>query len=203
MQFNGHTKLNGTRLQLTDTTTTNQVASAFWTTPVNVQTFTNDFTFQQTNAKADGFTFTIQGVAATAIGPGGAGLGFGAGVPGGTPGIAQSVAVKFDLFSNQGEGPNSTGLYLNGVSPTIPATTFGGGVNLHSGDVFQVHMTYDGTTLTMTITDTTTPADTFTISWTVNIPGTVGGNTAYAGFTAGTGGLTAQQEIITWTYSNP
>jgi Legume lectin domain len=62
-------------------------------------------------------------------------------------------------------------------------------------------MSYDGTKLTMTITDAPVPANTFTTSWTVNISSTVGGNTAYAGFTAGTGGGTAQQEIITWTYT--
>jgi hypothetical protein len=64
-------------------------------------------------------------------------------------------------------------------------------------------MTYDGTTLTMTITDTTTPADTFTTSWPINIPATVGGNTAFVGFTAGTGGQTATQEIVNWTYTAP
>ncbi len=58
---------------------------------------------------------------------------------------------------------------------------------------------YNGTTLTMTITDTVTNA-TFTTSWAINIPATVGGNTAFVGFTAGTGGQTATQEIITWTY---
>jgi hypothetical protein len=62
-------------------------------------------------------------------------------------------------------------------------------------------MTYDGTTLTMTITDTVTNA-TFTNSWAINIPATVGGNTALVGFTAGTGGQTATQEIITWTYGS-
>jgi hypothetical protein len=202
MQFNGHTRLNGTRLQLTDTTTSSEDASAFWTTLVNVQSFTNDFTFQLTNPNADGFTFTIQRAGLTAIGPLGGGLGYGPVAPGGAPGIGKSVAVKFDLFSNAGEGTNSTGLYTNGASPTIPATTLGGGVNLHSGDIFQVHMTYDGSTLTMTITDTTTPADTFTTSWAINIPGTAG-NTAYVGFTGGTGGKTATQEILTWTYSIP
>jgi hypothetical protein len=35
----------------------------------------------------------------------------------------------------------------------------------------------------------------------INIPATVGANTAYAGFTAGTGGYTATQEILNWTYS--
>jgi len=112
-----------------------------------------------------------------------------------------TVAVKFDLFNNAGEGNNSTGLYTKGAPPKTPATTFGGGVNLHSGDTFQVHMTYDGTTLTMTITDMVVTTDTFTISWPINIPATMGGNTAYVGFTAGTGGSTAQQEIITWAFN--
>jgi Legume lectin domain len=128
-------------------------------------------------------------------------LGYGPDTPTGAPGIPKSVAVKFDLYSNTGEGTNSTGLYLNGASPTMPATTLGGGVNLHSGDMFKVHMTYDGAILTMTITDTVNTALTFTTSWAVNIPGTVGGNTAWVGFTGGTGGLVATQEILTWTYA--
>jgi hypothetical protein len=201
LQFNGHTKLNGTRLQLTDTTAGNESASAFWTTPVNVQTFTSDFTFQQTTPNADGFTFTIQNAGITALGPSGGGLGYGPGAPGGTAGIAKSIAIKFDLYDNAGEGTNSTGLHSNGASPTTPATTLGGGVNLHSGDIMKAHMTYNGTTLTLTITDTVNTAQTFTTSWPINIPFTVGGNTALVGFTGATGGLTAEQEIITWTYS--
>src|SRR5262249_39814835 len=74
------------------------------------------------------------------------------------------------------------------------------GVNLHSGDILQVHITYDGTTLTMTITDTVTNA-TFTTSWKINIPGIVGASTAFVGFTAGTGGQTATQQVLNWTYS--
>ena len=144
-------------MQLTDGSAS-EASSAFWITPVNVQSFTSIFTFQLTNPTADGFTFTIQNAGLTAIGPSGASLGYGAPLPAGTPGIAKSVAVKFDLFSNNGEGTNSTGLYTNGASPTIPATTLGGGVNLHSGDIFQVQMSYDGTTLSMTITDTPRPS---------------------------------------------
>jgi hypothetical protein len=48
----------------------------------------------------------------------------------------------------------------------------------------------------------TVPADTFTIAFPVNIPSKVGGNTAYAGFTGATGGATALQQILTWTYAN-
>ena len=202
LQFNGHTKLNGTRLQLTDASATNEQASAFWITPVNVSSFTNDFTFQVTSPSADGFTFTIQGVGATALGPGGGGLGYGPDVQGGTSGgIARSVAVKFDLFDNDGEGTNSTGLYTNAASPILPATTLGGNVNLHSGDVFHVVMSYDGTTLTMTITDMSNTTQTFTTSWPVNIASAVGSSNAYVGFTGGTGSLTAIQEILTWSYS--
>jgi hypothetical protein len=202
MQFNGHTKINGTRLQLTDTVTTFEVASAYWNMPVNVQSFTSDFTFQLNTPTADGFTFTIQDSSLTAIATAGGGLGYGASTPSGSPGIPKSVAVKFDLYNNAGEGSNSVGMYTNGASPTVPATTLGGGVNLHSGDIFHVHMTYDGTTLTMTITDTANTADTFTASWPINFPATVGASTAYVGFTGGTGGYTATQEILTWTYGN-
>src|SRR5579863_1018386 len=201
MQFNGHTKLNGTRLQLTDTTAQQESASAFWTTAVNVQSFTNDFTFQLTSPSADGFTFTIQNAGITALGPAGGGLGYGPAAPGGTAGIGKSVAVKFDLYDNAGEGTNSTGVYTNGASPTTPAITIGGNVSLHSGDILQAHITYDGTTLTLTLTDTVNTLQNFTASWPVNIPSIVGANTAFVGFTAGTGGLTATQEILTWTYS--
>src|SRR4029077_11811904 len=60
---------------------------------------------------------------------------------------------------------------------------------------------YDGTTLTMTITDTVNTAQTFTTSWPINIGGTIGGTTAYVGFTAATGGQTVTQESVNWSYS--
>jgi hypothetical protein len=178
---------------------------------VNIQTFSSDFTFQlantTTNPIGNGITFVIQNAGTAAVGPSGGGLGYGpdniispsssANSP-----IAKSVAIKFDLVNNAGEGTNSTGLYTDGASPTMPAVTVGGGVNLSSGDIFHVHMSYDGTTLTMSITDTENTADTFTTSWPINIPGTVGGNTAYVGFTGGTGHSVANQDIIMWTYGN-
>ena len=201
MQLNGNAVLNGNRLQLTDTNSLSEDASAFWNQQVNVQTFTTDFSFQIINPVADGITFTIQRAGVTALGPAGGGLGYGPDTVGGTPGIPTSVAVKFDIYNNAGESSNSTGLYINGASPTMPATAIGGGVNLLSGDILKVHITYDGTTLTMTVTDTTNPAQTFTTSWPINIPTTVGGTTAYVGFTGSTGGSTATEQILSWTYS--
>jgi hypothetical protein len=75
------------------------------------------------------------------------------------------------------------------------------GVNLHSGDLFDVHLSYDGATLKMTITDASNSAKTFNTSWAVNIPSAVGGNTALVGFSGGSGGLTAVQDILSWTYT--
>jgi hypothetical protein len=201
LTLNGKSTINGTRLRLADGGGT-EAASAFFTTPINVSNFTTDFSLQLTNPNADGMTFTIQGTGPTALGPTGGGLGYGPDTPGGPPGIGKSVAVKFDLYNNAGEGTDSTGMYTNGVSPTTPALDMtSSGVNLHSGDVFNVHMTYDGTTLKMTITDAVTQTQNFSASWPINIPSTVGANTANVGFTAGTGGLTATQEIISWTYA--
>ena len=203
MQFNGSTDLDDSRLQLTNGAE-NEAGSAFFTTPTNITNFTTDFTFQLSDAQADGITFTIQNSSAgpTALGPSGGGLGYGPDTPGGTPGISNSAAVKYDLYNNDGEGDDSTGLYTNGASPTVPATDMtSSGVILNNGDTMTVHITYDGTTLTMTITDYSVNA-TFTTSWPINIPQAIGSNTAYVGFTGGTGGLTASQKIETWTFAS-
>ena len=96
-----------------------------------VSSFTTDFTFQLLNPNADGFTFTIQNAGTTALGSGGGGLGYQI--------IGKSVAVKFDLYDNSGEGPDSTGLYKNGAAPTMPAINLTpSGVNLHRGDVIRL-----------------------------------------------------------------
>ena len=191
LALNGHAAVNNSRLRLTDGGE-GESASAWYSTPVNVQDFTQDFSFQLTNPNADGMTFTIQNVGTTALGGTGGWLGY-------AP-IASSVAVKFDLYNNAGEGYDSTGLYVNGAVPYVPALDMSSsGVNLHSGDIFNVHMVYGGTTLSMQITDATTLA-TFGTSWTIDIPGTIGTSTAYAGFTGGTGGETATQDVLNWSY---
>lgn len=112
LSLNGSAKMAGGRVRLTDEGS-EEAGSAFLRAQVPIGSFTNDFSFQLTDASADGFTFTIQGKGPTALGGPGLNLGYG--------GIRSSIAVKFDLFSNQGEGPNSTGLYADGMPPTVPA----------------------------------------------------------------------------------
>ena len=193
------TNKNDSRLQLT-TGAPAQAGSFFYNQPVNVQTFTTDFMFQLSSAAADGFTLTIQNVGPTALGGSGAALGYAIEAP--SPGITSSVAVKFDIYSNAGEGGDSTGIYINGAMPTVPAVNLSNsGIVLSSGDSIHAHLTYDGTTLTMTLNDLVT-GSTFTLSQVINIPATVGANTAYVGFTGATGGYTSSQKILSWTYAS-
>ncbi|MCU1313256.1 MAG: secreted agglutinin, partial [Acidobacteriaceae bacterium] len=173
--------------------------AAWYSTPVSISAFTTDFNFQLLSAKADGFTFAIQNVGTSAIGPLGSGLGYGASHPGGTGGIAKSVAVKFDIYNNNGETPDSTGVYNNGASPTVPSVDMTpSGVMLNNGHVMHAHITYNGTNLTLLLTDTTTSAS-FTTTTAINIPSVIGSGTAFVGFTGGTGGLTMTTDIVNWT----
>ncbi len=193
LQFNGSASLSGNLLELTNGGTL-EASSVFYASPVNVQSFTTDFTFQLTNPAADGFTFTIQNVGPGALGTPGGSLGY--------AGIGNSVAVKFDLFQNSGDpSGNSTGVFIDGAGPIGPTSIdlTGSGINLHSGDAMHAHITYNGTTLILTITDLVTQT-TWSHPFTINIPATVGNSMAYVGFTGGTGALTSTQQILSWSY---
>jgi len=162
--------------------------------------FTTSFTFQirpgviNPPPLADGFTFTIQGNSPSAFGTEGGGLGYFS--------IGKSVAVVFDLFK---EGGNLTGLYTNGIFPCCGNGTsvhIGGGVDIRNQNPKRVDLSYDGSTLTETITDLVTSAS-FTTSYQVDIPAKVavdGSHIFYLGFTGGTGGLVSIQDVLTWTF---
>jgi hypothetical protein len=190
LALNGSASIQDGRIRLTDGAY-NEAGSAFAAQPIDVTHFSTTFRFKLTNATADGFTFTIQGNSASSLGGGASGLGY--------EGIGSSVAVKFDLFNNSGEGIDSTGLFVDGASPSEPGSIdlSGTGIDLHSGAIFDATVNYDGVTLAVTIADTRTGARA-SQSYTVDIPGTVGGTTAYVGFTGGTGGATAVQDILSW-----
>ena len=182
---------NDTRLQLTDGGL-NEAGSVFWNAPISVQAFMTTFEFQISAAQANGFTFTLQNVGPTALGGNSAGLGY--------QNIQKSVAVKFNFYNYNGEGSDSTGLYVNGQPPVLPTVDISpSGIVLNSSDGIQAQIDYDGTTLTLNLLDVTTNAK-FTYSWKIDIPGTIGSKTAYVGFTGGSGGLSASQKILTWTY---
>jgi hypothetical protein len=115
--------------------------------------------------------------------------------------------VKFDLYNNAGEGNDSVGVFTGGASPTAGGDAplaagsndlTGSSIDLHSGHRFDAAVSYDGATLTLT--DATTRA-TVTRSYAVNLTSVLGGDTAFAGFTAGTGSVTSTDDVLSWTFT--
>ena len=213
---------SGATLQLTDTKRNainpdptgydggSEAASAFYATPQSVGAFTAQFTYQEdiigdtdpktlsTNANtldpADGFAFVLQNDTrgSSALGDAGEVLGYGSNS--GTPAISPSAAIEFNLYSGRTVGTN---LATNGATQVYNAT---GAVNVASGDPILVNLGYDGTTLTETLTDQTT-ADIYSTSYVTDLPGILGGSTAYVGFTGGTGGGVVNQFIRGFSYT--
>ena len=176
--------------------------SANWTkTRVDVRAFHTSFVFQQGDddpetywSKGDGFTFALASSNYPFTGTGGGGLGY--------QGLTNSVAIKFDLVDNAGEGSNSVGVFTGGATPSMPGVSLDGtGIDLHSGHPFRADIAYDGADLALTLTDTTVPDRTWTGHFAVDVPDALGASTGYVGFTAGTWDLFTRQTIKSLTYS--
>ena len=120
--------------------------------------------------------------------------------------LPDNVLVKFDTYNNVTglPGGNFTGYYTDGEYPQAPQNSqydmSGSGINMQSGDLFSATLTYDGATLTETVTDTVTNA-TYRQSYTVNIPAAITANTGFIGFGGGTGAATDDVYLDSWTYA--
>jgi hypothetical protein len=183
-----------TAMQLTDGRG-GEATSVFLNTPIGTGQFSTSFTLQNTpHDGADSLSFVIQADprGTTALGGGGGG--------GGYSGITNSIAIKFDLWNHGNHEPYSTGLFTGGMAPDsdtsrdVPLTP----IALGSGDPLLVTLSYNGTTLHEMIVDTVTH-DTFNHDYPLNLAQVIGANSAYVGFTAGTGGVSSTQKILNWT----
>lgn len=193
LQLNGRAAQNGTRLRLTDAAS-NGNGSAFFTSQVPVDQFDTTFYVQWTSATGEGLTFCLQRESVNVLKGSGSGLGY--------HNISPSVAIKFDI-SNGGAAISTTNIFLNGINPNTtspPDTNLLPTIDLRSGNIMRVAMSYNGITLTVTITDTVTNAS-LTQNYLVNIPLVLGSTKAYVGFTAGTNPGNATQEIVNWVYT--
>jgi Chitobiase/beta-hexosaminidase C-terminal domain len=223
----GTAVLSGSAMQLTDSLGGGGEAGAIWyVAPVSVSSFSTTFTILAPNGSTAGMAFVLQNQNQSAstgyvsAAPGSAPNGYGSGqlaVTGGPLAIGQvnsglgvgaSQSPNANSFGNGFIGlynsvalalsvsDNTVGVYLNGAFPSGSSIGLTGAA-LNSGNTLTVALSYSGTTLAVTITDTVT-LGVFSHNFTVDIPGTVGGSTAYAGVTAGNfdNGI---QSVINWT----
>jgi hypothetical protein len=186
-----------------------EITSFFYTTPLWIHAFKASFTYQDVgstggaNATADGFTFCIQNSAAGTnvlqTGGGGSGLGYYQ--------LTNSIALCAELYDNGDDAPGidiatngegSAGVLGSGFDygPTAP-------VSIISGDPISFSIYYDGSNYDVTMTDLTTSATYSTnyevgAIWETNI---IDSDTAYIGFTAATGGVSAVQTIANFYFT--
>jgi len=171
--------LSPSEIHLTGTTSNSEDRSIFDRTVQSTSQFTASFTYQATGIAdgESGFAFVLQNSGA---GSGATGSGFlidSGGFGGlGYFGISPSAAVEFPLAT-----PFASGVFTNG---NIGAGTDSlSPVNLVSGDPINVVITYDGTFLRETLTDTVTGQSSATGLHLISLPAT-----AYVGITAATDG---------------
>jgi hypothetical protein len=88
-------------------------------------------------------------------------------------------------------GTNNTPTAIDKIS-TAPVDLTTGSPNTTTGDTYSATVTYDGTNLTLNLYDVTAGgscpgSNCFTNTWTVDIPSSVDGNTAWVGIVGATG----------------
>ena len=212
LHFNGGAAVSGNAINLTYGTGF-EATSVYFSPLINLQSnpyeepeptsVPVDFDFQVVNGIGDGFTFVLQDAGLNSVGSTGGGLGYGPALPNqGGAAVPNSLAIKFDLHNNDGEGTDSTGVYTNGASPTVPAIDMSSsGIVLSSGHAFHVHLNLENDpelgseVVTLTLTDLT-KYKVFTTQSYLYFPL----QTFYAGFTAGTGATPSNIKILNWTW---
>ena len=209
---------DGTVLRLTPATSW-QSSAAYSTTPVtlgNNATFNTQFQFRFTSPggsdPADGITFVL-GTSATGLGGAGVGIGY-QGVGG------NSVAIEFDTYNNgSGDGNSSNHVAIDtggNLANTNLTNVYGkatcdfssGNPNtaagcMSNGDLWTVNINYDGSKLTVTLSDPKEGSSFTAISsYPINLASILGQTTAYVGFTSGTGSGWENHDIVSWIFAN-
>jgi hypothetical protein len=181
--------------------------SAFSSQTVNAATFSTFFKFRITNpggsifdcnaeAGADGIVFVVQSVSSD-IGGTGQGIGY--------SGIDSSVGVEFDTWCNAANNdPSSNHLGIDtdgsvnhgaGSLNTVNVTP-----NFDNGQIWYAWVDYNGTTLEARVSQSSVRPATPKLTRVLDIPSILGQNSAYVGFTSGTGSDWGNHDILYWEY---
>jgi hypothetical protein len=183
-----------------------QAGSAF-TKPAVIdptQPIRASFEFHLHYGAADGMTFAIQRDprGASALGGAGAAHGYGDGSP---DGIRRSVAVEFDLWPDTSIFEDHVAILTDGVTQNDfgdPVQLAPVAADIHGGTRFAwVEYKPKTKNLSVFLSSSTTQPKTPITSATVNLRKKLGGS-GRAGFTAGTGGEFAIQDIKSWKVEN-
>jgi len=186
--------------------------TSFSSTTINILKFSTFFKFRitesggeinslNTEAGADGIVFVIQSVNSTSIGEAGWAIGY--------KNIGKSVGVEFDTWHNEQEyfflddpSSNHVGILTNGElkhgegSPYTKTVT----PSFTDGTIWYVWIDYNGTNLDIRVSQNSVRPTSPLLSRTINISEIIGQESAYVGFTSGTGNGWGNHDIISWEY---
>lgn len=179
--------------------TTAQLSTAAFSTVFEFRISSPGGTSDGIAAGADGLAFVIQNTSATALGGTGEALGYGP--RGGTPGIADSVAIEFDTFKNSWDPSSNhvginTGGNLTSVAEAHVEAAFDSNVPWtawvdYNGSVLEVRVSNDGNRPVSAL-----------LTHTIDIAATIGSANAHLGFTAATGSAFGNHQVLSWSYAD-
>jgi hypothetical protein len=138
--------------------------------------------------------------------------------------VPNSFAIEFDSYDNtpavnDANSSNHIAILMNGnvgaasdlnlvkpygvgvcnFSTTSPNTAFG---CMSNGDIWTATIGYNGSTLAMTVRDDNGADFLVYQNVPINIASIIGTNTAFVGFTGGTGSGFEQQNVLNWQLAN-
>ncbi len=213
------TTTDGTVLRVTPAQL-NQSGAAYTTSPVTLGAggmFSTTFQFRFTTvtgiAPADGITFVLAKTP-TGLGSYGGAMGYGGS-------LGNSLAIEFDTFNNgggdssgnhiavdtNGQMNNTHEQALYGQTGCSTGSNFTAGC-MSNGDLWSVSMSYDGANLSLSVWDKAglhQEAAPFIVysALPINLSTFLSGNSAYVGFTSGTGGGYENHDILNWQFDIP
>lgn len=200
------TTADGVVLRLTPAATY-RAGSAFSTDDIRAATFSTYFAFRITepggglfdcNAApgADGLVFVVQNVSAS-IGSSGMGMGY--------AGVRDSVGVELDTWCNaslRDPSSNHVGIDVDGVVDHGPGAPFTVTVapDFDDGRLWHAWVDYDGSRLEVRVNQSgLRPVDAL-LARDLDLGAILGGETAYVGFTSGTGADYGNHDVVAWEY---
>ncbi len=185
---------SGNVLTLTDSGG-GEARSAFYNAPMNIaSSFTTSFVYQASSGTnlADGAAFVLQNSPnrLAALGSTGGGLGY--------VGMTPSAAILFNLYTGGGN-PVGTAYATGGSLGTFAAIT---PVDPTVGNPIQVTVSYDGSNLLVETLFDPFSTNSYSATYSVgSLAATLGGSSAFVGFSGATGGVTSTQTISDFSFT--